>query len=272
MNTIGRSSLLDDVVFEIIPMRNAFEKAADLPAGASVSVTASPTRGMESTIDLSVRLAEHGYRVIPHLSARLTKSRSELESHVTRLAAAGVKHAFVVGGDDPEPGEFFDAMALIRSLETIDHPFIRIGVAGYPEGHPFISEERLVDALRDKQPYASHITTQMCFDAGHIATWLDARRGAGIELPVVVGVPGVIDTMKLMAIGARIGVGASLKYLSKNRRSVARLLRPGTFTPDDLIHDLAEIAADPTRGVIGVHLFTFNQVEPTLEWLQRMRG
>lgn len=266
--TPGRTKLLDGVVFEIIPMKNAFEKAVDLPAGALVSVTASPVKGMEATVELSEQLADRGYRVIPHLSARLTKSSAELEGHVKRIADAGITRAFVVGGDADDPGEFFDAMDLIRALESIDHPFTEIGVTGYPEGHPFISDDLLVAALLEKQPHASYIATQMCFDAAKIGSWLAARRTAGVHLPVIVGIPGAIDTVKLMTIGARIGVGASLKYLAKNRRSVAKLLRPGTFTPDDLIDDLGEIAQDPDMNLVGLHLFTFNQVEGTLEWLQ----
>jgi methylenetetrahydrofolate reductase (NADPH) len=266
--TSGRTKLLDGVVFEIIPMKNAFEKAVDLPPGALVSVTASPAKGMEATVELSEQLADRGYRVIPHLSARLTPSQSELEGYVKRLADAGITRTFVVGGDATDPGEFFDAMALIRGLEQIDHPFTEIGVTGYPEGHPFISDDLLVSALLEKQPHASYIATQMCFDVEKIRTWLNDRRAAGIHLPVIVGIPGAIDTVKLMTIGARIGVGASLKYLAKNRKSVAKLLRPGTFTPDDLIDDLGDIAEDAAMGLVGLHLFTFNQVEGTLEWLE----
>ncbi|MGF1664724.1 MAG: methylenetetrahydrofolate reductase [Acidimicrobiia bacterium] len=266
--TPGRIKLLDGVIFEIIPMKNAFEKAVDLPAGALVSVTASAAKGMEATVELSEQLAARGYRVIPHLSARLTKSQIELEGHVERLTAAGITRAFVVGGDADDPGEFFDAMALIRGLEKIQHPFTEVGVTGYPEGHPVISDGQLEAALLEKQPHASYIATQMCFDATKIGNWLSARRAAGAHLPVIVGIPGAIETVKLMTIGARIGVGSSLKYLAKNRRSVAKLLRPGTFTPDDLIDDLGQIAEDPATNLVGLHLFTFNQVEGTLEWLQ----
>jgi methylenetetrahydrofolate reductase (NADPH) len=266
--TAGRTTLLDGVVFEIIPMKNAFEKAVDLPAGALVSVTASPAKGMEATVELSEQLAARGYRVIPHLSARLTKSRVELEGHVERLADSGITRAFIVGGDADDPGEFFDAMDLIRALETIEHPFTELGVTGYPEGHPVISGDLLDKALIEKQPHASYIATQMCFDSKRIASWLRDCRGAGVDLPVIVGIPGAIDTVKLMTIGARIGVGTSLKYLAKNRKSVAKLMRPGHYTPDELIADLAPLAEDPAMNVVGLHLFTFNQVEGTLEWLE----
>ena len=271
MNISGSDVLLDGAVFEIIPMKNAFEKALDLPPRAIVSVTASPAKGMEATVELSEQLADRGYRVIPHLSARLTKTQAELEDNVRRLAGAGITRAFVVGGDAEDPGDFFDAMALITGLGRIEHPFTEIGVTGYPEGHPFIDDDLLVRALREKQPHASYIATQMCFDTDKIRDWLTRRRAEGIGLPVIVGIPGAIDTMKLMTIGARIGVGTSLKFLAKNRRSVAKLIKPGHYTPDELIDDLAPMAEDPKMSIVGLHIFTFNQVEGTLEWLEEAR-
>jgi methylenetetrahydrofolate reductase (NADPH) len=39
--------------FELIPLKNAMDEAALLPAGATVSVTASPAKGIEATIALS---------------------------------------------------------------------------------------------------------------------------------------------------------------------------------------------------------------------------
>ena len=43
-----------------------------------------------------------------------------------------------------------------------------MGVAGYPEGHPAIPEEQLIDALLAKQEHATHVTTQMTFDGDAI--------------------------------------------------------------------------------------------------------
>ncbi len=40
---------------------------------------------------------EHGHRVIPHLSARMTKDMAHLESLLRRISELGVKQAFVVG-------------------------------------------------------------------------------------------------------------------------------------------------------------------------------
>lgn len=260
----GLELLLENSAFELIPMKTTLEKAQVLPVGSTVSVTASPAKGMGATVDLAEELVEMGMEVIPHISARLTKSKHELEEVVRRLRDSRIDQVFVVGGDADDPGDFFDAMELIRHLDTLDHPFNRIGVTGYPEGHPTISDELLMQALIDKQPFATSVTTQMCFDVEAIVSWIRRIRSLGIDLPVVIGIPGVTELTKLIGISARIGVGTSLRFLSKNRSLATKLLRP--YAPDDLVASLAPLAEDSELGVRGLHIYTFNQVEATLEW------
>ena len=74
------------------------------------------------------------------------------------------------------------------------------------------------------------MTTQLCFDPGAIGAWLAARRAEGLALPVHLGVPGVAEPHKLLAISARIGVADTHRFLTKNVRFVARLVRPAAST------------------------------------------
>ncbi|MEX0756588.1 MAG: methylenetetrahydrofolate reductase, partial [Acidimicrobiia bacterium] len=175
----GRRKLLERTIFEVIPMKNTAEKARDLPAGATVSVTASPDKGMMATVELCEALAAEGFDVVPHISARLTESGDQLRMIVDRVRDAGATKAFVVGGDVQVGTEFGDALALLRALDALDHPFAEIGVAAYPEGHPTIPEHVLQTSLLEKQAHAHYMATQMCFDAGKIGTWIRRERAAG---------------------------------------------------------------------------------------------
>ncbi len=254
--------------FELIPLRNVEAQSLFLPAGATVTVTASAAKPIEATVELSVRLAERGFRVIPHLSARMIRDRLHLRAILASLEAGGVERAFVVGGDAQEPGEFPDGLSLLRAMAEVGHRLSEIGIPGYPQGHPSIPDERLLAALAEKQPYATSMTTQLCFDAAAIRTWLTARRADGISLPVNFGIPGVADLHKLIEISARIGVRDSGRFLSKNTALVGRVLRPGGYRPDGLLAALAPLMLDPLANVQGLHLYTFNQVETTEEWRQ----
>jgi methylenetetrahydrofolate reductase (NADPH) len=253
--------------FELVPLKNALEQAAFLPAGATVSVTASPAKGVEATVALCEQLQARGFRAVPHLSARMVRDRSHLADLIAWLEGAGVDRAFVVGGDAKEPGAYPDGLALLREMAAIGHPLAEIGIPCYPQGHPFIADGPLLEALRAKAAFASYMTTQLCFDPGAIATWIAARRAEGITLPIHVGVPGVAEPHKLLAISARIGVADTHRFLTKNLRFVAKLVRSGGFyRPDALLEGLAPHLADPTAGIVDLHMYTFNAVDTFEAW------
>ena len=256
--------------FELIPLRNAPEAAEALPERAAVTVTASPSHGIESTIELAEQMAAIGHDAVPHLSAHMIRDRSHLSELLDRCRAARLHEAFVVGGDAKDPGEFLDGLDLLRAMDELGHPFEAIGVPGYPEGHADITDARLLEVMLEKQRYASYTTTQMCFDPDAIVRWIAEMRRQGVSLAVHLGTPGVADITKLMAISTRIGVADSARYLKKNKRMVGRLLTPGKFGPDALLEGMAPAIADPGGNIEALHVFTFNQVAATVEWQRRM--
>ena len=260
--------MLQNVRFEIIPLKNAVAQAAYLPPGAVVTVTASPAKGMEATMDLAAELAESGFDVTPHLSARLHRDRAHLRATLDRASELGFRRAFVVGGDHLDPGEFFDGLSLLQAMAEMGHPFEEVGIPAYPEGHPIISADQLDQALSDKQPYAHHLATQMCFDAEAIRSFLSDARRREILLPAFLGVPGVGGRMKLLQISARIGVGDSMRFLSKNARVVTKLLGPGGYDPGELLEDLGDSLSEPQLAIAGLHIYTFNRCEATEAWRQ----
>ena len=95
-------------------------------------------------------------------------------------------------------------------------------------------------------------------------------RAAGVTLPVHLGVPGVAELTKLMAISARIGVADSARYLKKNKTMVGHLMRGGSFGPDAFLEALAPTLVDRDAHVHALHVFTFNQVANTADWQRRM--
>jgi methylenetetrahydrofolate reductase (NADPH) len=260
--------LLRKVRFEIIPLKNAVSQAIHLPKGSVVTVTASPNKGMEATMDLCAELAESGFDVTPHLSARLHKDRAHLRKMLDRAGELGLRKAFVVGGDHMHPGEFFDGLSLLRAMEEMGHPFEEVGIPAYPEGHPVIPDTKLEQALLEKQPYAHHLATQMCFDGNAIRSFLSSARQRNIGLPALLGIPGVGGRMKLLQISARIGVGDSMRFLSKNAKVVTKLLGPGGYDPGELLEDLGASLADPLLAIEGLHVYTFNRCEATEAWRQ----
>jgi len=265
-----RVGLTDSLTFELIPLKSLSAAVEALPAQAQVSVTCSPTKGIEETQRLTEEMLEKGFTPIPHISARMVRDAD----HTAELAAwckrLGLTTAFVVGGDAEEPGAYIGAVEFLADFAPADHGLDTIGVTAYPDGHAFLPTEKLHWALHEKQRILSeagvngYCSTQMCFDPDSIAKWLRTEREAGLVLPVHLGISGVVEKTKLLTMGARLGIGDSLKYLRKNVGAVVKMMTSVNYDPNDLLLPLSSDLLD--LGVEGLHVFTFNQVEATNAW------
>jgi len=261
--------LLVAAKLEILPLRSVLAELKAIEPGATLAVTASPAKNLEDGVELGAQLRAAGHEVVIHLAARMVADRAHLGRLLSTMGEAGLDRAFVVGGDASPPGEYPDALALLRAMADGGHHLHEIGIGCYPEGHALIPDGRLQAALREKAPFADYMTTQLCFDAAALRDWLRARRAEGIALPVDIGMPGAVDTARLLRVSARIGVRTAGRFALKQRGLLGRLLRPGGYRPDGLLADLAPMLADPGAGVRGLHVYTFNQLERTAAWRRR---
>ena len=110
----------------------------------------------------------------------------------------------------------------------------------------------------------------MCFDAGAILGWIKDIRRRGIDLPVYVGLPGAVERKKLLGISLKIGVGDSARFLTRHTNVLAEFLRAGRYSPDRLVKGLAPYIGDRDYDIAGFHIYTFNQVQSTERWRQKM--
>jgi methylenetetrahydrofolate reductase (NADPH) len=264
--------LLLHVRYEVLPTAAAEELVVThLPPGFTVTVTASPSKGLEATLDLTERLTAQGYDVVPHLAARMVSGRSELSELAARLTAAGVSTVFVPAGDaDPPAGDYKASLDLLEDLTDLGRPFPHVGITGYPESHPSIGDDLTVQAMWDKRRHATHVVSNLTFDPATLERWLRRMRARGVTLPLLVGLPGPVDRTKLLAMATKIGVGESTRFLVKNKGTLTRLAAPGGFTGERFLERLAPALAGPDALVEGLHFFTFNQVAETERWRQEL--
>ncbi len=262
------ADLLRSARYEVFPTSSIEEKLlAHVPTERTVTVTASPGKGLEATLALTERLARHGYPTVPHLAARMISGRSQLGEVCARMQQAGIRTVFVPGGDqNPPAGDYHSALDLLEDLTALGRPFPEVGITGYPESHPTISDDLTVQAMWDKRRHATHIVSNLSFDPDGVLVWLDRLRGRGIDLPVLLGVPGPVDRAKLLTMATRIGVGESTRFLSKNKGLFARLAAPGGFSGERFLQRRATRFSRPEARVTGLHIYTFNQVAETEAW------
>ncbi|MDX3524339.1 5,10-methylenetetrahydrofolate reductase [Streptomyces scabiei] len=278
MAAAGLRALLRTVRYEVLPAGATEEKVlAHVPRDVVVTVTASPVKGLEPTLDLTGRLAAHGYRVVPHVPARLLRDDRHLKEVVDRLREAGVDDVFVPAGDaDPPAGPYDGALPVLRRLSELGGPFARVGVTGYPESHPLIHDDVTVQAMWDKREHATYVVSNLCFDPRVLGEWLARVRRRDVTLPVHVGVAGPVQRAKLLAMATKIGVGESTRFLTRHASWFVRFAAPGGYSPEKLLTRTEKALTDPASGVAGLHLFTFNQIAETERWrrslLDRLEG
>jgi methylenetetrahydrofolate reductase (NADPH) len=271
-------ALLHSVRYEVLPAKATEDKVlAHVPRDVVVTVTASPVKGLEPTLDLATRLTAHGCRVVPHVPARLLRDDAHLKDVVDRLREAGVDDVFVPAGDaDPPAGAYDGALPVLRRLSELGSPFAHVGITGYPESHPLIHDDLTIQAMWDKRAYATYIVSNLCFDPRVLGDWVGRIRRRDITLPVHVGVAGPVQRAKLLSMAAKIGVGESTRFVTKHASWFLRFATPGGYSPERLLARSAGALSSPSAGVAGLHLFTFNQIAETERWrcavLDRLGG
>lgn len=275
--TAELAAFLDGFSIEVMPRTAAGieDFRPLLPAGTRVYIAHIEGTPIEDMVATAARLRAEGFEPMPHLPARIIKSRAQLADWLTRYKAeAGVKQALLLGGGVSTPaGEFDSSMQMIET--GLFDGFERLHVAGHPEGNKDIdpdgSDRAIMEALRWKQAFSERtdakmaIATQFCFEAGPVIDWVNGIKAAGIELPVHIGVAGPAKLQTLLKFAIACGVGPSLRVLQKRAMDVTKLLLP--YEPTEFLTELAAHKAEnPGFGIEAVHFFPLGGIKTNATW------
>lgn len=244
--------------------------ASAAPAGTHIFLSAVPTRPLQDLIAYSASVRRAGFEPIPHLAARSIASAGALDDLLGPLSAqAHVNRLLVIAGDsDRTPGPYTSAIEVIESGLLQRHGITEVMIAGYPEGHPRISNDVLDRALAAKIEAAEQtglgvvVVTQFGFSAERIAGWIERMRDLGVEQQIRIGMAGPTNLATLLRFARRCGVAASAQGLSRHAGLLKHLV--GTSAPDDLIRPLAEIGGG--LGKVAAHFFSFGGAGATARW------
>lgn len=243
-----------------------------LEPGTAVYISMPPGQTYHGTVALAARLRHAGFRPVPHVAARRIASRDALDEYLaSAVAEAGVEDALVIAGDsDRTSGPFDSSLALLETGLFQQYGIKRVGVAGYPEGHPRIAAHALDLALAAKKSLACRVgldlqvLTQFCFEAEPVLVWAEKIRDQG--LPVRVGLAGPASLPRLLRYAALCGVGNSVRALKARPQAITRLL---VETGPEVV--LREISCRAAAPICGVHFFCFGGLVRTARWLRAIR-
>ena len=263
LDTSGRDrlrSLLRAGNFEVAPSERIIDEvtARLLPGSTRLAVVSTLDSGIDSTIEISCQLAAQGFDVTPHLSARRVRDEAHLIWITSQMKSARISTALAVGGDGAPEGRFAEAADLIPALREAG---VSIGIAGYPEGHAFLDSDELTESLLFKAPQADFIATQPCFQPERVLRWAAELRLRGCDLPIEVGVAGVVGGARLLEMADEIWVGTMRDPLP----------RPGAvYHPSNFLAGLVAPQAFDRLNIAALRVTTFGDVASSESWRQQL--
>lgn len=248
---------------------------ANLHRGTKVYVPFPPSGSWEETLAACRLLSENGCCPVPHLPARRVRDREELIFWVKSLERSDIRTVMLIAGDVQDEKVYFnDSLEVLQTKILATHGIRKVGVAVYPEGHPFLTSQDLEYAFRKKLEIASrdgfalHAVTQFGFDASRLLTWLANSQDSIFHVPLSVGVAGPTKMNTLIRYASKCGVSHAVKglFVSPN---VLRVV--GRWDPLQVLLPVAEwLASGVDIHVENAHVFTFGGLERVLQWRERL--
>lgn len=247
-------------------------------SGTQINIAFLGSETFKQRLDAVAAVAATGMEPVPILSARRLQSTEALESFLTRAnGIARIKGVFLVGGDPASPqGPFADSIALMNNPTVDRFLFQKVGIAGYPEGHPKIRDDVLWDCLQRKVAHLEskgidvEITTQLTFDAKAVVAWVERVRQSGIQALIRVGVPGPATVIGLLTFASQCRVATSLGSLQKHGWQIPSML--GRVGPENFLLDLEKGLKRRRLGRIALHIFPLGDLPGAIEWFQTYCG
>jgi methylenetetrahydrofolate reductase (NADPH) len=264
--------LLRDVSLEATFPRHAELYAARqiLPPGTQLYLSLPSSHAPAELARLAVEVRMAGFEPVPHIAARAFTSRDDAHDLFARLnGEAGVTRALVIAGDADRPaGPFADALSLIESGLFEYNGFTAIGIAGYPDGHPRLSDALLANALAKKvdaiysHGLSADIVSQFCFDGERMVAWLRQLRYLRVDVPIKLGVVGPVSLRTLLHYALKCGVPTTAKALG----NTAAVQLVAESRPDRMLKTLSQITA-LSSGSVTIHVFSFGGLLKTARWV-----
>jgi len=259
---VGDAKLLD-VVQRLGVARPEFFSVTYGAGGATRDKTLATVRA----------IAAAGHEAAPHLSC-VGSTREGIAQILATYRAQGIRRLVALRGDLPSgtatAGEFRYAAELVRFVRETQGEDWHIEVAAYPEYHP---QQRY--AARDLQHYADKVQagasaaiTQFFFNPDAYFHFVEQTRRLGAQVPVVPGIMPFHNYAKIAQFAARDGIEIPRWVALKMEGYLDDTASIRAFGLDVVAALCERLLAG---GAPGLHFYTMNQADLTLELCRRLK-
>lgn len=251
----------DKLISTTTPALNALDPAFFSVTYGAGGSTRDTTLGVVSTI------RDAGIDVAPHLSFG-GDDENTVGTLLDTYQARGINRLVALRGDMPSgmggPAQLVYADELVAFIRERCGDHFHIEVAAYPEIHPEAkSYDSDIGFLKGKlDAGANSAITQYFFNVESYFYFLDQCAAAGIDKPIYAGVMPIINFDNLVRFSRNCG--------AEIPRWICQ--RMATYGDDqdsirkfgiEVVTQLCQTLLD--SGAPGIHFYTMNQVQPTLE-------
>ncbi len=247
------------------------------PAYVSVTYGAGGSTRRQ-TIDLVSRIKDEiGLESMAHLTC-VESSEEQIRETLDNLKEKGIENVLPLRGDPPK-GEssfvkaengFGFANELVKFIRDNQYPFC-LGVAGYPEGHQECGNiDKDIENLKKKvDAGADFIITQLFFDNRFFFDFVDKVNSKGINIPILPGIMPIINVNQVKRFTKMCGASIPKTLISN--------LEKFQDKPDDVQSIGVEHATQQCdeliqNGVPGIHFYTLNRSNSTLQILENLKS
>jgi methylenetetrahydrofolate reductase (NADPH) len=218
-------------------------------------------------------IAAAGHEAAPHLSC-VGSTRAGIGEILATYRQQGIRRLVALRGDLPSgtatAGEFRYAAELVRFIRETQGADWHIEVAAYPEYHP---QQRY--AARDLQHYADKVRagassaiTQFFFNPDAYFHFVEQTRSLGAEVPVVPGIMPFHNYARIAQFAARDGIEIPRWVALKMEGYMDDAASIRAFGLDVVTALCERLLAG---GAPGLHFYTMNQADLTLELCRRLK-
>ena len=242
------------------------------PALSSVTFGAGGST-REGTWNTVTEIADAGLAVAPHISC-IGTTRASVSELIGAYRARGIRRLVALRGDLPSGagsggGDFRYASELVEFIRAETGGWFHIEVAAYPETHPQArsAQDDLANFARKVAAGANSAITQYFYNSDAYFRFVEDAHKLGVTVPIVPGIMPITNYTQLArfsdACGAEIPrwIRLRLQGYGDDRESIRAF---GLDVVTDLCEQLLSVDAP------GLHFYTMNQVEPTLELWSRL--
>lgn len=209
------------------------------------------------------------FRIEPvvHLTC-IAANKINIKEQLDELENFDIQNILALRGDPPKNEEKFispeNGFSFAKDLVSFikkHKPNFSVGVAGYPEIHPTVSDQNIdINHLKQKTSAgAAFIITQLFFDNNYFFDFLEKCKKAGITVPIIPGIMPITSLKQIEKItticGAKIPKDLS-KILKQNSENISKIEEIGI---DYAIKQCKQLLQ---YHVPGIHFFVMNQSGP----------